>query len=603
MKKIDPKVAFIPVIIIFGLVVSIHYKKDKPIKDEVIYEVIEVEDIDSPIGTPTVTVDTFKELQEGNYTNNSIVVTKGFYYNNDGGGGQYRIVSNQGSKYQGVFLSNKQVAMLISNDGTASVKQFGAHGDGVSNDSNALNLALNSGMKTININEGSYKCNEQLVLQTDNVSIIGKNSELFTDNDYSSGDKEEFILIKSNNVKIKKVQILSKESKTYYKEQLRVIGSSNVEIDECIFIVPEISDNKSRVRTNIDLYSGWSNIEIKNCRLENYTFGPAGGCIWIRDLYNQGSRNLKFNNNECIKSSHDEILAVFLGTISDINITNNKFKTVEKSMDDPSVMNFTIGSNETVSLSNVKFEFNEVEVQSKMNVFYFGKVSNTSINNNSINYEKLSDQASYVFTTDFNNQPISIKNNTIQLKKSNFPISYLFNINSLIENNKILINTEIDSLCSNSNSVINSNNIVINNKIKNITFCLKEFKNNDVYINNTITHLCRLYNYSLNSNCIISNNTYNLNELASQSIKNILSIQDMKLNNNIVEFNNNNIILSTIRNDINMYFVNVILDNKGQEIDIIGNTTNFAFTTFIRDEDKNHLVDIKKTVVQKFNDL
>ena len=97
--------------------------------------------------------------------------TLGYYSPNDGGAGTYSIRAKQesdvddgGSLHE---LASGLVAELVVKNGAVNVKQFGAKGDGVTDDTDAFQKALNSN-KTVTVTNGTYYLNNTI----DNPQII-----------------------------------------------------------------------------------------------------------------------------------------------------------------------------------------------------------------------------------------------------------------------------------------------------------------------------------------------------------------------------------------------------------------------------------------------
>ncbi len=74
-----------------------------------------------------------------------MAVTLGYYEPNDGGRGEYRIINGEYIEDGGNYhkLNNNLYAELIIED-KINVKQFGAYGDGIHDDTNKIQLALNA---------------------------------------------------------------------------------------------------------------------------------------------------------------------------------------------------------------------------------------------------------------------------------------------------------------------------------------------------------------------------------------------------------------------------------------------------------------------------
>ena len=109
------------------------------------------------------------DLQEGDYA-----ITKGYYSDNDGGASSY-IIKSSGSNYYET-LNNNLVAEIIINN-SVTPEQFGAKGDGTTDDTLALQNAFNSGH--IVITKNIYKI-------TSRVNI--KNSIFMEGNSYIIAD-------------------------------------------------------------------------------------------------------------------------------------------------------------------------------------------------------------------------------------------------------------------------------------------------------------------------------------------------------------------------------------------------------------------------------
>lgn len=109
---------------------------------------------------------------EPSLTAGAYVNTAGYYSPNDGGGASYLIRAKQeteiddgGSIHE---LQNGLVAELIVENGTVNIKQFGAKGDGVTDDTVAIQNAVNSEYKVL-IASGEYNISTYIVLKSNSV--------------------------------------------------------------------------------------------------------------------------------------------------------------------------------------------------------------------------------------------------------------------------------------------------------------------------------------------------------------------------------------------------------------------------------------------------
>lgn len=120
------------------------------------------------------TLTNVEELKKANLLNNSKVKTLGYYTINDGGGSEYYIVSEKPTNYC-VKLNNGNYAILNKN--ANNVRQFGAKGDGIHDDTNSIQECINN-RNNIIIDNGTYLVSNTIYLKNGQ-SITGTNSELW----------------------------------------------------------------------------------------------------------------------------------------------------------------------------------------------------------------------------------------------------------------------------------------------------------------------------------------------------------------------------------------------------------------------------------------
>lgn len=114
-----------------------------------------------------------------------MAVTLGYYSVNDGGSGLYQIVDDNTLVDDGGSIHNLEnglKAKLISEDGVANVKQFGAKGDGITDDTAAIQKAIDNFKIVIFNGNYSYLISTHLDLHS-NLKIIGETgSKIITQN-------------------------------------------------------------------------------------------------------------------------------------------------------------------------------------------------------------------------------------------------------------------------------------------------------------------------------------------------------------------------------------------------------------------------------------
>ena len=508
--------------------------------------------------------------------------TLGYYEENDGGEGRYDIIANSNDIKvdNGLYiqLENGLKAKLAIINNTVNVKQFGAKGNKANDDTTYLNTAFNSGITNIEIPTGEYKITDVINISTKNTNVIGNASTIFTDNDYKPKKYSEFLFIMgTDNCNINNLKIEARETQNLenlYSAQV-YIGASNIKVQNCSFKVPETTSSEHGYN-NIDLYTAWHNVLIENCELYLANNAKSGGCIWVRDLFNRGASDLTFTNNKCYKKTHDEILAVFMGSIENVNILNNTFIMDES--EDPSTMAFTFGSKSSIKADNIKFEGNTVDVKATMDLFVSKNTNNLSIKNNKMKFERVTTKTNtfVMYVPENNVQDAIIENNEIEIQNNTgTAINGILTSNSkniTFNKNKLTVNSSIAEAFS--GGMVNTNNtITFNGEVNILVNKPREYNGNNITFNNRLGAIAQYFVGTIDWNSNIKNNNFEINFEETESNKKsiILMFNGGTLDNHIVTFDGNTVKYDKGNTRANLIYLLNLQDQTPQTINITNN--------------------------------
>lgn len=508
--------------------------------------------------------------------------TLGYYEENDGGEGRYDIIANSNDIKvdNGLYiqLENGLIAKLAIINNTVNVKQFGAKGNKANDDTTYLNTAFNSGITNIEIPTGEYKITDVINISTKNTNVIGNASTIFTDNDYKPKKYSEFLFIMgTDNCNINNLKIEARETQNLenlYSAQV-YIGASNIKVQNCSFKVPETTSSEHGYN-NIDLYTAWHNVLIENCELYLANNAKSGGCIWVRDLFNRGASDLTFTNNKCYKKTHDEILAVFMGSIENVNILNNTFIMDES--EDPSTMAFTFGSKSSIKADNIKFEGNTVDVKATMDLFVSKNTNNLSIKNNKMKFERVTTKTNtfVMYVPENNVQDAIIENNEIEIQNNTgTAINGILTSNSkniTFNKNKLTVNSSIAEAFS--GGMVNTNNtITFNGEVNILVNKPREYNGNNITFNNRLGAIAQYFVGTIDWNSNIKNNNFEINFEETESNKKsiILMFNGGTLDNHIVTFDGNTVKYDKGNTRANLIYLLNLQDQTPQTINITNN--------------------------------
>lgn len=507
--------------------------------------------------------DSVQTMQNADLKVNEFVQTQSYHNAKNLGGAKYVIVENLGNDSDYIELKNGLYAKLVIENKTISIDTLGADNKGKKDNSKiiekAISLCDGENITAVSFSKGTYLCDSPIfVSNKNNITFLGNNTCIDVRNSFNDETYREFFfnIYGSTNILINNLTIKYSFDKVMngIKTQMNVHTSKNVEFFNDNFIITE---NKPRQRednsyceyTNVDCYSNWENVIINECTLENVSDCEAGGSLWIRDLYGLGSKNIKVINSKFHKIAHDETLAVFMGSIENVLIKNNKFN-VEDTGISSSVMNFTFGSKSSTLAKNITFEENEVDMCSTGGLVWSTNATNLVIKNNKIK-STISSKTTGNFrlfeSQYYGENQISkietIENNQITLNtnlQNNTHQILIFSRIKNTTNNKITSNSKLTS-CFIGCDYVKNNTVTLNEESEFLSYNIEyEFTNNNININKKIGAMFRWYRVSLNNNIDCKNNNIVYNYLESDEESScIIMLNDSNMNNFVINFDSN----------------------------------------------------------------
>lgn len=541
------------------------------------------------------TLEDYKNIEEmkkdTSLTEGKYVKTLGYYEENDLGGGTY-LISKSGTANGGsvIELENGLKATLQSDESKVSVRQFGAKGDGITDDYLAIYNALNAGFKTVIFDEGTYKSNNSIWINGKDLTIEGNSSKILRNEDWKSDKNDQLILYKAENIDIKnlELEIEKVNSDQNMGLQIGIENSKNITIDNCKLVIPKTvlpeDDERGKSFTNISCSTGWENITIKNCEIINMSDCYRGGSLGFNDIYAMGGKNALVENNIIKYNVKDEAIAIFSHSeegeeyfnhntyVQDITIRGNQFYVLDGETWDRDI-GFTVGYEDSKKVDNIIMEDNYFEVDAKWAFMTIANNStNVKIRNNKIKYKQIGDNpTANVFKAGINSKNGNvIENNEIIIQENNgIGIYSIFaRKGAEYKNNKVTSNTDVYVVFYYSSA--DSNIVDVNGNVKKaIGYSNTNITNNVVNINGNMEgNIYESYTLELKEDLNILNNEINIKGTNNASAN--ISLNCAKLNNYKVKFNGNKIKSSKILENKTLAYIQ-IKDENEQRIEITNN--------------------------------
>ena len=372
----------------------------------------------------TLVFDTVEELQQSTLKTGIFIKTLGYYVKGDGGAACYLISAKK--ETGGIALANGLYANIRPDsysdaEGTrwmiASVKQFGAKGDGTQEDQDAINHAIKRVGELVDdeeltknlydrglvyLPEGEYKCGNQLRLGYSNMNIVGEGdkSVIFTDNDYrdTEGYSEFFFECwGTNNSYLGDFRIEAREVDLYhYMRQLVILYCDTVYVYQVDLIVPQSAYNsyyfEDKQYSNLCCYTGNKNITIDGCTMEQLSGTYRGANLGILDIWSAGEENITVMNCELYGNARDEQVGFFSkndenASVKHVNFINNTMHSVQLKYTDivgTRTMCFSIAYADSKNVEDIRVAGNHFICEADSKFMTVGTVKNLVIEDNII---------------------------------------------------------------------------------------------------------------------------------------------------------------------------------------------------------------------------
>lgn len=348
-----------------------------------------------------------------------VVSTKSFYDGTGKGGAVYEVQqasdANVPNSYSRIGLANGLIAVLKPSNGTVSIEQLGAVGDGVTDDTKSIQAAFDLDGITVTFSkDAKYYITNRIWIRNDGTTVIGNGATLAYREYFNFGDwaKTNFAISIGDNetqeivhdVYIQDLNVDSRDYESFTEgfehNIIRINYAENVELYGCDIIADGVPEDAVHRRiSNIDMRSYWKDVVIDSCTLVNRTYAEAGGAMWIRTGA-EGTGNLTVRNCDIEKSCHDEIIAVFgSGAYADdIVIENNTIKVDDTSGEyDSSAPIIKFGTS-VDHVSNVMFVGNDVDVAAGSKVLDVENAQGVTVSGNLFDFNLIKFLTQYTGT-------------------------------------------------------------------------------------------------------------------------------------------------------------------------------------------------------------
>lgn len=332
------------------------------------------------------------------------VFTKGFYVAGDGGNARYQVVFSACDEGLLSYGNEEETKFLVLDGSIVNVYQTG-YKSGESLDGCINRFTEKLKYKSVYVPGGSYVVTDNFDVNVSDKNYYAFDACLYSDDGYAPAGANNgclfYVYNDIRNIRISGFDLTVKTNKKLDDPLLGFLSARDVNglfVNDCSFY---LSENAHIYPSSgiIDLFTGWKNVTVKNCRLENHASTVGGGGIGVRDIYEKKCANAVFENNYLYSNCRDEVIAIFSGVdtslgyndggnglIENVTFKNNTIVGGEQNLEytvTPRVVGITVGYQKS-PVRNVSFLHNDIEIYSANYFLLYGKADTVEFRENDI---------------------------------------------------------------------------------------------------------------------------------------------------------------------------------------------------------------------------
>ena len=323
------------------------------------------------------------------------------YYEGAGKGAAiYEICAEGGDIGLECGLLAKLVPFELGKERIITPEQLGAYGDGEHADHIVLERALNyEGANVIELESAVYLQKDKIVVSKGERLINGKGAKIcnsyfdIEDHDVFNND---FVIAGQPNARLKNITLCHLElycsethgAGTLYRQrdhfQFDALFTEGLTVRNCRFMAPDVPETHiSCVNFRMTKNTLFENNIIKS--LSKSTAYAGGLWFWSDSEFKYGSKNITVRGNYIEKTSHDEVIAFFMGEFDGVLFENNTVYTHDEPVGHGShhAVGFGVWDCPT-TIKNVIFRNNKLNVVVKNDCMMFSNVENIKVYDNEI---------------------------------------------------------------------------------------------------------------------------------------------------------------------------------------------------------------------------
>lgn len=336
-----------------------------------------------------------------NYDIDSYVYTKGYHKVDDGGASYVKVNESTYDSIDFTSYSNDDKSLeFINYESTINVYQMGYQEyDNLDKYVNEFSDNLN--YTNIVIPKGKYYVLDNFDCSKSNKSFYSFDAQIICDDRYNPTGANngclfniygyiENIIVYGFDIEVKCNTFLEDPMIAF----LTARDTTALIIDRCKFYLPKEASMYAS-SSLIDLFTGWKDVVITNCHLENHSSTVGGGGIGLRDILKHGCENAVIENNYIYSNCKDEVIAIFSGSdtslypdstgggyIKNVVFSNNTIIGGKPNEEiGPRVVGITVGY-QISPVENVVFINNTIKMYSANYLLIYGKANDVVFSNN-----------------------------------------------------------------------------------------------------------------------------------------------------------------------------------------------------------------------------